>query len=93
MSVDELKAQGNAAIAAHDYAKAIDCYTQAIKLDPSNHVLYSNRSAAYASSHEYEKALEDADKTIELQPDWPKVFLFFKMCRFPTWLRTTSALF
>jgi stress-induced-phosphoprotein 1 len=34
--------------------------------------LYSNRSAAYCSSKEYQKALEDADKTIELKADWAK---------------------
>lgn len=72
-SVDELKAQGNAAISAHDYPKAVDCYTNAIDLAPDNHVLYSNRSAAYTSMGQYEKALADAEKTVELQPSWPKV--------------------
>lgn len=32
----------------------------------------SNRSAAYASLHQYSLALEDAKKTVELKPDWPK---------------------
>ena len=72
MSVDDLKAQGNAAVAAHQYAKAIDCYTKAIALDPNNHVLFSNRSMAYASARDYAHALEDAEQTVELQPTWPK---------------------
>jgi len=35
-------------------------------------VLYSNRSAAYASKKEFDKASEDANKTTELKPDWSK---------------------
>lgn len=35
-------------------------------------MLYSNRSGAYASLKNYEKALEDANKTTELKPDWAK---------------------
>jgi stress-induced-phosphoprotein 1 len=49
-----------------------DKFSQAIELDPSNHVLYSNRSGAYASLKSYEKALEDANKTTEIKPDWAK---------------------
>jgi len=46
--------------------------TQAIELDPSNHVLYSNRSGSYASLKNFDKALEDANKTVELNPSWGK---------------------
>lgn len=35
-------------------------------------MLYSNRSGAYASLKNYQKALEDATKTTELKPDWAK---------------------
>lgn len=41
-------------------------------MTPDNHILYSNRSAAYASKRDYDHALQDADKTTELKPDWPK---------------------
>jgi stress-induced-phosphoprotein 1 len=47
-------------------------FTQAIELQPENHILYSNRSAAYASKKDYEHALEDANKTTEIKPDWAK---------------------
>lgn len=71
-TADELKALGNKAIAAKDFDEAIDKFTQAIAIDPSNHILYSNRSAAYASKKEWDSALNDAEKTTEIKPDWPK---------------------
>jgi stress-induced-phosphoprotein 1 len=67
-----LQAKGNAAFAFGDYAKAVEHFTDAIALDPSNHVLYSNRSAAYASQGQFQQALADAERTVELKPDWPK---------------------
>ncbi|KAF8944367.1 Hsp90 cochaperone [Haplosporangium gracile] len=72
MSAEEYKAQGNKAFLAKDYPTAIDHFTKAIELDPSNHVLFSNRSACYASQKDYEKALEDGEKTVELKSDWSK---------------------
>ena len=47
-------------------------FSQAIELQPTNHILYSNRSAAYTSKKDFQKALEDANKTTELKPDWSK---------------------
>jgi len=71
-SADQLKAEGNQAIKDKDFDLAIDKFTQAIAIDPSNHVFYSNRSAAYASKKDWDNALKDAEKTIEVKPDWPK---------------------
>lgn len=71
-SADELKALGNKAIAEKDYDDAIDKFSQAIALQPDNHILYSNRSAAYASKKQWNNALEDAEKTTEMKPDWAK---------------------
>ncbi|EXJ83645.1 stress-induced-phosphoprotein 1 [Capronia coronata CBS 617.96] len=69
---DALKVEGNKAFAAKDFQTAVEKFSQAIELDPSNHVLYSNRSGAYASLREYQKALEDAQKTTKIKPDWAK---------------------
>lgn len=69
---EEAKAKGNAAFSAGDYAGAVKHFTEAISLAPSNHVLYSNRSAALASLHNYADALADAKKTVEIKPDWSK---------------------
>jgi stress-induced-phosphoprotein 1 len=35
-------------------------------------VLYSNRSGAYASLKDWDKAVQDATKTTEIKPDWAK---------------------
>lgn len=47
-------------------------FTAAIEVDPTNHVLYSNRSGAYASLRDFNKSLEDATKCTEIKPDWSK---------------------
>lgn len=69
-----MKAKGNEAFSAKNYEKAIELFTKAIEIDPTNHVLYSNMSACYASLKQYDKALESANKTIELKKDWAKVY-------------------
>jgi stress-induced-phosphoprotein 1 len=69
-----LKDAGNKAFAAKDWDKAIDLFSQAIAIDGSNHVLYSNRSAAYSGKKDWSLALKDADKCIEINPTWSKGF-------------------
>ena len=70
--VNELKEKGNKALTAENFEEAIAAYTEAIGMDDKNHVLYSNRSAAYAKSGKFAEALSDAEKTIELNPTWAK---------------------
>jgi stress-induced-phosphoprotein 1 len=57
-----IKAEANKAFAAKDYPLAIKLYSDGIAIDPSNHVLYSNRAAAKSGSRDYQGALEDAEK-------------------------------
>lgn len=71
-----LKEKGNAALQQGNFKEAVKYYSEAIAVDPNNHVLYSNRSAAYAKDNEFELALEDAEKTVKLKPDWGKVMSF-----------------
>uniref|UniRef100_A0A0E0KTA3 STI1 domain-containing protein n=1 Tax=Oryza punctata TaxID=4537 RepID=A0A0E0KTA3_ORYPU len=69
---DEAKAKGNAAFSAGRFEEAAAHFADAIALAPDNHVLYSNRSAAYASLHRYPEALADAERTVALRPNWAK---------------------
>ncbi|KAH8734700.1 heat shock protein STI1 [Ilyonectria robusta] len=71
-SADELKALGNKAIAEKNFDEAVDKFTQAIALQPENHILFSNRSAAYASKKDWTNALHDAEQTTQIKPDWAK---------------------
>jgi len=66
------QAAGNDAFKAGNYDEAIAQFTKAIEADPTNHVLYSNRSGAHAAKESYTEALLDANKCIELKSDWPK---------------------
>ncbi|XP_068600507.1 stress-induced-phosphoprotein 1 [Brachionichthys hirsutus] len=70
--VSALKDQGNKALSTGNIDEAVRCYTEALTLDPSNHVLFSNRSAAHAKKGSYENALQDACQTIKIKPDWGK---------------------
>merc|ERR1712070_748880 len=55
-----------------EYDEAIRLYGEAIQISKSDHVLYSNRSAAYAGAKKYEEALADASECIRLKPDFAK---------------------
>ncbi|PIN07608.1 Methylmalonate semialdehyde dehydrogenase [Handroanthus impetiginosus] len=74
-----LKDQGNEFFKAGNYLKAAALYTQAIKQDPSNPALYSNRAAAFLNLVKLNKALADAETTISLKPEWEKGY-FRKGC-------------
>lgn len=71
-TADEWKAKGNAALSAGNAQEAVECYSQAIALNPHDHVFFSNRSAAYLSLADAAKALEDAEACIKLKPSWGK---------------------
>jgi len=73
-SAAEAKQRGNVALAAKDYTLAVKEYTAAISHDASNHVFFSNRSAAYASLKRYTEALADAEQCIKLKPEFAKGF-------------------
>ena len=60
-SGDKYAAQGN-------YQKAIEEYTEAIRIDPEHHVAFFNRGVAYYELGEYERAIQDYDEAIRLNP-------------------------
>ena len=71
-SAAELKTKGNEALSKGHVTEAINLYSSAIELEPKNHVLFSNRSAAYCKSREFDKALEDAVTCTKINPTWGK---------------------
>jgi tetratricopeptide (TPR) repeat protein len=75
MSLEDLKAKGNEALQKKDFTSAVKFYSEGIELDPSNHVFFSNRSAAYLALNNFQKALEDADQTLKINPDFTRGYL------------------
>ncbi len=68
----EASAKAKEAFSKKDYPTAIKFYTEAISHDPTDHLLFSNRSACYASIEQYQDALDDANKCVELKPDFAR---------------------
>ena len=72
MSAASFKDTGNKHLQAGEFDQAIEAYTQAINIDDSNHVFYSNRSAAYLSKGDANSALDDGLKCTKVNPSWAK---------------------
>ncbi|XP_022096150.1 hsp70-Hsp90 organizing protein 1-like [Acanthaster planci] len=69
---DEARERGNDCMKQGRATQAFFYYTEAIKLNPSDHRSYSNRSLAFLKIEQHYHALEDAKKAIQLKPNWPK---------------------
>ncbi|KAJ9448059.1 Protein STIP1-like protein [Diplonema papillatum] len=57
----DFKKSGNEAFQTGRYQEAIAMYSMAIELDPTNEVLFSNRSAAFCKGGIHDQAMDDAD--------------------------------
>ncbi|GJQ68180.1 putative homodimerisation domain of SGTA [Trypoxylus dichotomus] len=67
-AAEELKVGGNNFMKMGRYSDALDVYTEAINLNPKNHVFYCNRAAAYSRLEKHWDAIADCKKSIKLQP-------------------------
>lgn len=67
-----LKGEGNALFKVRDYAGAIAKYTEAVNLDPDNHVYYSNRSMALGLAGRWEEAARDGRTCVAKNPKFLK---------------------
>uniref|UniRef100_A0A673K3A1 Tetratricopeptide repeat protein 28 n=1 Tax=Sinocyclocheilus rhinocerous TaxID=307959 RepID=A0A673K3A1_9TELE len=66
--------QSNEACQLGDFQMAVKLYGEALRADPQNCILYSNRSAAHLKLGQYQIALDDAVKARLLNPKWPKAY-------------------
>ena len=48
------------------YNEAIECFTEAIELNPEDAMVYTYRASVYKKKQEYGKAISDFNKAIEL---------------------------
>ena len=67
--------EGNYKKSLEFFSKAIECYKEN---NDELHVLYSNRSAAFLALEKLDSALEDAERTINIKPEWSKVYWIIK---------------
>ena len=68
------KALGNAQFANRNFEDALECYSLAIAADDANHVFYGNRANVLSSMGEHERAVEDCERAIGLEPGYAKAY-------------------
>ena len=69
---DKKKNEGNELFKKQKYDEAIRLYSEAIDLDPTSHVYFSNRSACYLAQHLWDKAENDASECVHLNDTFVK---------------------
>ncbi|XP_049786503.1 dnaJ homolog subfamily C member 7 [Schistocerca cancellata] len=74
------KETGNQLYKTKKYIQAIPYYTEAIELCPDSPSYYGNRSACYMMLHQYKEALEDARKSVLLDPRFVKGYIRIAKC-------------
>ena len=74
------KLSGNEAYKEGDYGEACELYTKAIFHNPGNAGYYGNRSATLLMLEQYQRALEDAVKSIALDEEFLKGYLRAAKC-------------
>ena len=65
-----------------DYPAAIDLYSKAITLSPTNPIYLSNRAAAYSASHQHAQASTDAELAVAADPTYTKAWSRLGLARF-----------
>ncbi|KDQ56989.1 hypothetical protein JAAARDRAFT_194178 [Jaapia argillacea MUCL 33604] len=70
----ELKAQGNSLFAKKDFIGAFNKYSAAIDQDPTNAILYANRTACSLNLQKYFDCADDCRKAIEIDPGYSKAW-------------------
>jgi len=68
----QLRNEGNKLFQRGDVEASLVKYSEAYQLSKEDHLITSNRSHAYFKAGKLEDALEDAERTIALKPDWGK---------------------
>ncbi|XP_033483118.2 mitochondrial import receptor subunit TOM34 [Epinephelus lanceolatus] len=59
-----LKEEGNALVKKGEHKKAIEKYTQSLKLNPTEITTYTNRALCYLSVKQYKDAVRDCDEAL-----------------------------
>jgi len=68
----EHRNEGNRQFQRGEVGSSIGSYTAALEKSPRDHLASSNRSHALFRDKKFPEALQDAERTIALKPDWGK---------------------
>jgi len=71
---EQVKARANEFFKTERYPQAIELYSKAIELNPTNAVYYANRSIAHLRLENYGYALADASRAIETDKTYLKAY-------------------
>ncbi|KAM0858590.1 hypothetical protein ACQ4PT_047736 [Festuca glaucescens] len=74
-AADHHRHKGNEFFQKKKYQEAADHYTEAIKKNPNDHRVFSNRAQSHIYLRNLSEGLEDAEKCIELDPTFLKGYL------------------
>ncbi|GAB6027262.1 Hsc70-interacting protein [Chamberlinius hualienensis] len=72
----EKRGEAQAAFLEGDFAKAIQLYTEAIKLNPSVAVYFAKRASAFLKLQKPNACIKDCNRAIELNPDNAAAYKF-----------------
>ncbi|KAK3146669.1 hypothetical protein QOZ80_3BG0269780 [Eleusine coracana subsp. coracana] len=70
----ELRRQGDDAFKKQEYTNLSALYTQAVRIDPDDATLFSNRSLCWHRMGDGKRALQDALMCKKLRPIWAKAY-------------------
>jgi tetratricopeptide (TPR) repeat protein len=73
-----LKNAGNDAMKENDYPRAIELYTEAIALDPSNMMFFNNRAQAFLKMSDFSAAEADSSTVIDSNKRLPNLKALFR---------------
>ena len=68
----QVRLEGNELFKEGKFPEAIAKYSDAMKRNPKDHKMYSNRSACYQKLMEWQLALKDADTCVSMDPTFVK---------------------
>ncbi|GLU18078.1 hypothetical protein SLE2022_343980 [Rubroshorea leprosula] len=73
--VARARARGNDLFNSERFTEACSAYSEGLKLDPSNKVLYCNRAACWSKRGLWEQSIQDCDQALRIHPSYTKALL------------------